>query len=91
MAEQLDQVSAHHYTEERNLTDCANYRTIALISHASKVLLTIILERLKAILDPCMSEEQGGFRKDRNTVQQILTLRLINEYGARKNGLSLLC
>ena len=62
-----------------DLTDCANYRTIALISHASKVLLTIILERLKAILDPCMSEEQGGFRKDRNTVQQILTLRLINE------------
>ena len=59
--------------------ECANYRTIALISHVSKILLMVLLERLKAALEQCLSEEQGGFREDRGTVQQILTLRLINE------------
>ena len=39
----------------------------------------VLLERLKATLEQCLSEEQGGFREDRGTVQQILTLRLINE------------
>ena len=50
-----------------------------MITHLSKILLLIILERLKAALESCLSEEQGGFRKDRSTVQQILTLRLIAE------------
>jgi len=62
-----------------DLADCANYRTIALISHLSKVLLLIMLQRLKVSLEPHLSEEQGGFRSDRSTVQQILTLRLIAE------------
>ena len=42
-------------------------------------MLLIILDRLTNALEPCLSEEQGGFRKDRSTVQQILTLRLIAE------------
>ena len=68
--------------------ECSNYRTIALISHLSKVLLTVILERLKPVLEHCLSEEQGGFRKDHSTVQQILTLRLANEkYTDRKRSI----
>ena len=42
-----------------DLTDCANYRTIALITHLSKILLLVILERLTAILEECLSEEQA--------------------------------
>lgn len=42
-------------------TDCNNYRTIALISHATKVLLNVINERLKVFLLPQISEEQSGF------------------------------
>ena len=64
---------------DRDLTDCANYRTTALITHLSKILLLVILERLKATLEGCLSEEQAGFIRDRSTVQQILTLRLIAE------------
>ena len=66
-------------------THCTNYRTIALISHVGKVLLLIILNRLTAILEPMMSEEQGGFRRDRSTVQQILALRLIAEKYLERN------
>ena len=44
----------------------------------------MLLNRLKTQLDPYLSEEQAGFRKDRNTVQQILTLRLLAEKAKRQ-------
>ncbi|CAM4865120.1 unnamed protein product [Rotaria socialis] len=46
----------------------ANYRTISLINHTGKILLTVLLNRLKRYLGPYLSEEQAGFRQDRSTV-----------------------
>ncbi|KAK3871096.1 hypothetical protein Pcinc_023742 [Petrolisthes cinctipes] len=46
-----------------NLQLCQNYRTISLISHASKVMLRIILDRLKPQAESIIAEEQAGFRK----------------------------
>ena len=66
-----------------DLSQCSNYRTISLINHTGKVLLMVLLNRLKYHLDPFMSEEQAGFRKDRSTVQQILILRLLAEKAKR--------
>ena len=66
-----------------DLSQCANYRTISLINHTGKILLIILLNRLKHQLEPHLSEEQAGFRKDRITVHQILTLRLIAEKAKR--------
>ena len=59
-----------------DLSQCSNYRTISLINHTGKILLTVLLNRLKSQLDPYLSEEQAGFRKDRSTIHQIQTLRL---------------
>ena len=67
-----------------DLSHCSNYRTISLINHTGKVLLTVLLNRLKSHLDPYLSEEQAGFRKDRSTVHQILTLRLLAEKAKRQ-------
>ena len=67
-----------------DLSRCCNYRTISLINHTGKVFLTVLLNRLKAHLDPYLSEEQAGFRKDRSTVHQILTLRLLAEKAKRQ-------
>ncbi|CAF3677816.1 unnamed protein product [Rotaria socialis] len=67
-----------------DLNECSNYRTISLINHTSKILLIILLNRLKYRLDPYLAEEQAGFRKDRSTVQQILTLRLLAEKAKRQ-------
>lgn len=74
-----------------DLTQCTNYRTIALVNHMGKVLMTILLSRLKAKTEDCLADEQAGFRKDRSTVQQILMLRLIAEKAKRKNKLVYNC
>ena len=66
-----------------DLSQCANYRTIPLINHTGKILLIILLNRLKNQLEPHVSEEQVGFRKDRSILHQILTLRLIAEKAKR--------
>ena len=48
-----------------------NYRTIALISHASKVMLKILQVRLQQYVNHELQDVQGGFRKDRGTRNQI--------------------
>src|SRR6218665_2347418 len=65
-----------------DLMECSNYRTIALLNHMSKVLMKVLQERLKAQTDTYITDEQAGFRKDRNTIQQIL--RLMAEKAYRK-------
>ena len=50
-----------------------NYRTISLISHQSKVMLKIILNRLKPQAENIIAEEQAGFRAGSSTTEQILT------------------
>ena len=54
-----------------NLQICQNYRTISLISHPSKVMLKIPLNRLKLQAEEIIAEEQAGFRMGRSTTEQI--------------------
>jgi len=65
--------------------DCENFRTISLISHMGKILMTILAERLRNHLEEYISDEQAGFRKNRSTIQEILMLKLIAEKARRKN------
>ena len=57
----------------------ANYRTISLIGHGSKVMLKIILNRLKPQAEEIIAEEQAGFRSGRSTIEQIFNLRILCE------------
>ena len=59
--------------------ECGNYRTIALISHASKVLLRVIQRRLEVFLIPELPIEQAGFRRGRGTHDHIANLRWMME------------
>ena len=59
--------------------DCKNYRTIALIPHASKIVLGIIHQRMLSYYEQELSETQSDFRKDNGTRDQIMHLRLICE------------
>ena len=60
-----------------DLKKCKNYRTLILICHSSKILLTIILKRLNPQIERVLSEEQAGFRKGRSTVEQVFNCRNI--------------
>ena len=54
-----------------NLQLCQNHRTISLISHSSKVMLKVILNRLKPQAEEIIAEEQAGLRAGRSTTGQI--------------------
>ena len=58
---------------------CSNYRTIALISHASKVMLKILQARLQQYVIRELPGIQAGFRKGRGTRDQIANNRWIME------------
>ena len=58
---------------------CQNYRTISLTSHASKVMLKILLNRLTPQAETIIAEEQAGFRPGRSTTEQIFSLRILCE------------
>ena len=54
-----------------NAKECSNYCTIALISHASKVMLKILQARLQQYVNRELPDVQAGFRKGRGTRDQI--------------------
>ena len=60
-----------------DLQQCSNYRTISLISHASKVMLKIIMKRIERKLEAEINVVQAGFRKGRGTRDHIFNLRMI--------------
>ena len=64
-----------------NAKECSNYRTIALISHASKVMLKILQARLQHYMNCELPDVQACFRKGRGTRDQIANIRWIMEKG----------
>ena len=54
--------------------ECSNYCTIALISHASKVMLKVLQSRLQKYMNQELSDVQSGFRKGRGTRDQIANI-----------------
>src|SRR5574341_667164 len=62
-----------------NAKECSNYRTTALISHASKVMLKILQARLQQYVNCELPDVPAGFRKGRGTRDQIANIRWIME------------
>ena len=60
-----------------NAKECSNYRTIALISHASKVMLKILQARFQQYMNRELPDVQAGFRKGRGTRDQIANMSWI--------------
>ena len=54
-----------------NAKECSNYRTIALISHASKVMLKILQARLQQCVNHELPDVQAGFRNGRGTRDRV--------------------
>ena len=60
-----------------NAKECSNYHTIALISHASKVMLKILQAKLQQYMNCELPDVEAGFRKGRGTRDQIANIRWI--------------
>jgi len=65
--------------KKKNADVCENYRTISLLTHASKILTRIIYRRIEKIAEEILSDDQFGFRKNRGTREAILALRTLIE------------
>ena len=70
----LEKVSFHSSLKERQRQRMLNYRTITLISHASKVMLKILQARLQQYVNSELPDVQAGFRKGRGTRDQIANI-----------------
>ena len=75
----LEKVSFHSNPKKGNAKECSNYGTIALISHASKVMLKILQVRLQQYVNRELPDVQAGFRKGRGTRDQIANICWIME------------
>ena len=70
----LEKVSFHSNPKESQCQKCSNYHTIALISHASKVMLKILQARLQQYVNHGIPDVQAGFRKGRGTRDQVANI-----------------
>ena len=75
----LEKVSFYSNPKERHSKECSDYPTIALTSHASKVMLKILQARLQQYVNRELPDIQPGFRKGRGTRDQIANIRWIME------------
>ena len=66
-----------------NVKECSNYHTIAVISHASKVMLKILQAKLQQYVNHELPDLQVGFRKGRGTRDQIANIRWIMKKSKR--------
>ena len=75
----LEKVSFHPIPKKGDAKECSDYRTIALISHATKVMLKILQARLQQYVNRELPDVQAGFRKGTGTRDQIANICWIIE------------
>ena len=63
----LEKITFISIPKKGNAKECSKYCTIALISHASKVMLQVLQARLKQYVNCEFPDVQAGFRKGRGT------------------------
>ena len=66
-------------SKKGNAKECSNNHTVALFSHASKVMLKILQARLQQYVNHELQDVQAGFRKGRGTRDQIANIHWIIE------------
>ena len=72
--QRLEKVSFHSNPKDRQCQKMFKLPQIALISHASKIMLKILQARLQQYVNQELPDEQAGFRKTRRTRDQIANI-----------------
>ena len=87
----LEKVGFHSNPKKGNAKECSNYRTIALISHASKVMLQILLARLHQYMNHELPDVQTDFRKaEEPEIELPTSIGLLKKQESSKKHLYLL-
>ena len=84
-------VSFHSNSKERQCKECSDCHTIALIPHASKVMLKILQGRLQQCVKHEHPDVQAGFRKGRGTRDQIASIHWITEKARKFHKIIYFC
>jgi hypothetical protein len=79
------------YKNKGDRTVCGNYRGISLLVVTGKIFSRIILNRIQNLIDKQLLEQQAGFRRNKSTIDQIFTLKLIMEKSQEYNKPLFLC
>ena len=79
VATELEKGNPRPIPKKGRTKECANHQTIALISHASKVMLKILHAKLHHYANQELPDVQAGFRKERGTRDQIASICWITE------------
>ena len=79
VATELEKVSFHSNTKERQCQRMLKLHTVTLISHASKVMLKNLQARFQQYMNQELSDVQAGFRKGRGTRDQDVKIHWIIE------------
>ena len=77
-------------SKKGNAKECSNYRTISLLSHASKVMLKTLQARLQQYMNHELPDVQAAFRKGRGTRDQIANICYQKNKSSRKTSTSAL-
>ena len=69
--------------KKKDRTECSNYRGLSLVTHAGKVILKIVVNRLGDFCEEAgiLPEEQCGFRPQRSTLDMMIVVRRLQELG----------
>ena len=73
----LEKVSFHSNSKKGSAKECSNYRTIAPISHVSKVMLKVLQARCQQYVNWELPDIQDGFSKSRGTREQIANIHWV--------------
>ena len=84
-AQNWKNVTFHYGSKESNVKECSNYHAIALISHASKVMLKSFQARLQQYVNWELQDVQARFRIGRGIRDQITNIHWIIEKAFQKN------
>ena len=74
-----------------NKASCILYLVSCILSHITKLLLNIVMDRMKGKIEAELDDAQSGFRQGKVTREGLLNLRLICErhFGGTKRGIHL--
>ena len=77
--------------KKKGAKECVEFRTISLVTHASKIVLKMIARRLEWKAEAFLGDDQFGFRKERGTRDAIAALRVLAERSIEHNKKLYVC